>query len=163
VGPLRADRDLADLVAPRVEVLHLLEAGLLDEAALVGAVIGHQGVRRGVEALDETAALLVDVEAIRAADPLHAALFDPRFGPREELAREVGVVDGVEEAEEAGVVLVAREVLAIDLGGDAPDGLAAPVRDPAGALGVLEERVLLRVEAIRDVEVEGADVVGSPA
>ena len=90
---------------------------------------------------------------------LHPAGLEPRLGLGEERARDLGVVDGVEEAEEAGVVLVALEVLAVDLRGDAADALAVLVRDEDGALGVLEERVLLRVEPILQVHVERADVV----
>ena len=103
--------------------------------------------------------LLVDRERERAARALHPLAAKPALGAREELARDLGVVDGVEEAEEARVVVVALEVLAIDLRGDATDALAVAVRGEDGALGVLEEGVLLRVEPILQVHVERADVV----
>ncbi len=55
---------------------------------------------------------------------------------------------------------MAIEVLAVDLRGDPADALAALVRHEDGALGVLEEGVLLRVEALLDVQIDGTDVVG---
>ncbi len=50
--------------------------------------------------------LLVDVERERPARALHPLAAEPALGAREERARDLLVVDGVEEAEEAGVVVV---------------------------------------------------------
>ncbi len=106
VGALGAGRHLADVVLPRVDVLELGVAGLLDEAALVAVVVRHHRHRRVVEALDQAAQLLVDGERHRPAEPLHPAALDPGLGLGEQRAGDLGVVDGVEEAEHAGVVMV---------------------------------------------------------
>src|SRR5262245_52182257 len=75
-----------------------------------------------------------------------------------ELSGDLGIVDGVEEAEEAGAVLVTCEVFAVDLRGDSADALAIAVGGEDDAFGMLEERVLLRAESLLQLEVERADV-----
>jgi hypothetical protein len=158
-GAAGAGGDLAGDVAPGEDVLELGVAGLLDEAALVGAVVGHEDHRRGAEAVDEAADLLVDAEAHGAPDGGHPAGAVPALGGAEQGLGDGGVVDGVEEAEEAGAVPVVGEVLPVDLGGAAPHRLPVAVGDHQNALGVEEEGVFGR-EALGEIQVEGADPVG---
>src|SRR5205823_286082 len=62
-------------------------------------------------------------------------------------------------AEHAGVVLVDLQVFLIDLRRDTADTFSVLVSEPRRPLGVLEERVLLLIEPLRDVHVERADPV----
>ena len=73
--------------------------------------------------------------------------------------RHLLVVDRVEKTEEANVVLVASQVLAIDLRGAAPD--AEPVAEGREdhAFAVLEERIL-EAQAILHVHVQRTDIIG---
>jgi hypothetical protein len=141
-GAAGAGGDLAGGVAPGEDVLELGVARLLDEPPLVGQVVGHQDHRRRVEAVHEAADLLVDAEAHGPPDRGHPTLPDPRLRGLEQRPGHGGVVDGVEEAKEAGVVLVAGQVLPVDLGGAAAHRLAVAVGDQEGPLGVEEEGVL---------------------
>src|SRR5262249_10920799 len=100
------------------------------------------------------ARLLVDVERQRPAHALDAALLEPRARAVDEGATDLVVVDRVEEAEEARVVLPHLEVLAVDLRGAAPDEPPVLPRGGDGDLRAVEERVLLRVEAIPELHVE---------
>ena len=120
----------------------------------------HHDHRWRVEAIDEAPRLFVDVQRIRTPDPLHPAAAEPLGRLAQQRLGDLRIVEGVEEAEEAGVVLVALEVEAIDLRRDAADRLTIPVRDPSRGLAVIEEGVLLGVDTIAHVHVEWADVAG---
>jgi hypothetical protein len=58
------------------------------------------------------------------------------------------------------LVLMASEVLVVDLGRDPPDRPTVAVGDPGRPLGVLEERVLLGIELVRDLEIERPNIRG---
>jgi hypothetical protein len=123
----------------------------------VRARVPHHEVGRRVEALDEDADLFVDVERQRTAHPLHAPSPEPARGGVDEGPADGLVVDRVEEAEEAGLVVPHAQVLAIDLRRAAAD---EPAISPGGEerhVGALEERVLPRVEPLAELEVEGRD------
>ncbi|MCZ7680192.1 MAG: hypothetical protein M5U28_16070 [Sandaracinaceae bacterium] len=83
-----------------------------------------------------------------------------RSAAAEELLRHLAVVDRVEEAEVPRAILVGALPVAIDARRDPPDGLPAPQGHEERGLGVLEERVLLRVEALLDLEAERRDPRG---
>ena len=121
-------------------------------------MVRHENVGRRVEAVDEAANLFVHVGRHRTACARDAAARQPLFGSGQERPRDLHVVDGVEKAPEAGRVLVAIQVLAIDRRRYAPDALAVSVRREDRALGVREEGVLLRVEPVLQVLVERTDV-----
>ena len=111
-----------------------------------------------VEALDEAAHLFVDGEGHRTASGLHALLLQPGLRFIKERLGDARVVDRVQEAEESHIVLVMGEVLAINLSRDTAHALPVLVGGEHHALGVLEERVFLRIEAILDVHVERTNV-----
>ncbi len=157
-GALHALVRLAHRVLPRVEVLDLCVPGLLDEASLVARVVRHGDVGRGVEAFDEAADFLVHVEREGPAGALHPLALQPAARPVEELARDLFVVDGIEEAEETSVVAVSLEVLAVDLRRRPPHARAAPVGTEHRPLAVLEERILARIELVLEQQVERPDV-----
>src|SRR5580704_15949689 len=133
------------VVVPAEEVLLLRVAGLLREPALVGAGVGHVEHGGVLEALDEHADLLVRVERHRAVDALHALLAQPALGALEQGARDVLVVDRVEVAEVAGVVLPRVEPGAVDGGGGPADEAAVLPRGEERDLRVLVDGILLRV------------------
>ena len=105
--------------------------------------------------------LLVDVERQRPARVLHPLAAQPALGAREERARDLLVVDGVEEAEEArSRRRSARGARDRSCAVNRPTHQPFAVGAEDGALAVLEERVLLRVEAVLQLHVERADVGG---
>ncbi len=160
---LGARRDRARLVAPGEEVLQLRQARLLDEPTLPRTRVSHHDVGRRVEALDEGAHLLPDVEGEGPAHALHVPRREPPLGRIEQGVRHLRVVDRVEEAEEAGVVLVDAQVLAVDGRRDAAHEPAVAPRREDRALAVLEERVLLRVQPCADVHFERRHEAGVAA
>ena len=76
-------------------------------------------------------------------DALHALLAQPGLGGGEQAGEDLGIVDGLEQAEVPGRVLVALDVQVVHLRADAADRLGAAIGDPELRAGVLEERVLL--------------------
>src|SRR5262249_16376385 len=74
------------------------------------------------------------------------------------LARDLVVVDRVEEAPEARRVVVPVEVTAIDLRRDAPHARAVLVSRKEDPFGVLEERIFLGVQPVLELLVERANV-----
>ena len=85
-----------------------------------------------------------------------------RFMPRalsqearaiDEGATNLGIVDGIEKTEEAGLVFVAVEVRAVDLCGDAPRSAPVAKRHEASPVGVPEERVFL-AQPVFQLEIE---------
>ena len=108
-------------------------------------------------ALDEHADLFVHVEREGAAHLLHAPTLEPLGRRVDQRLADLVVVDGVEEAEEAGLVAVQAQVLVVDLRGRAPDQAAVLPRCEEGDLAALEEGVLRGGEARAEVELEGRD------
>ena len=87
---------------------------------------------------------------------LHAAHLEPGGRRVDQRAADPHVVDGVEEAVKAAAIVVASEVLAIDLRRDAPHQLAVLVGREQRRLGVLEERVLARRQPVALLHVRAA-------
>jgi hypothetical protein len=134
------------------QVAHLTVALLLDPGAVVTRHVAHHQVRRGVEPLDQKSGLVVDRERERPRGPAHAAASEPLFGRFEQRGEQLGIVLRLEEAEVSSRIAVALEMQAVDLGADPPDRLLAPERQPVGDLGMLEIRVLLRIEVLQALE-----------
>ena len=89
----------------------------------------------------------------------HALGPQPGFGRFEQRLENGGIVDPFDEAEMAGGVVVLGQMQGIDLRRDAPDrNLAAPGQ-PEGAFGMLEERIVGRVEVDFPLEVKRRDPV----
>ena len=74
-----------------------------------------------------------------------------------ERARDLDVVDRVEEAEETGLVLPHAQVLAVDRRGAAPDEAAVLPRREERDVRAIEERVVLGIEPLADLEAERRD------
>jgi hypothetical protein len=76
----------------------------------------------------------------------------------EKLANNLAVVDRVEKAEKACLVLVAREMLAVYLRRDATDASAILVGAEDRSFGMEEKRILSRIEPIAQLDVERAHI-----
>mgnify|MGYP003693662943 CR=1 FL=1 len=87
---------------------------------------------------------------------LHALGAQPVLGGGEQRGEDRRVVLGHQAAEMAGVVGVALEIGAIDLGGDAADHPAGAARQEELHLDVAEQRVLLGREGFLPLDVRDA-------
>jgi hypothetical protein len=151
-------RRVLDVVVVREQVLDLGVAARLDPAAGIGRVVGHQQHRGAVEAPDHQPDLLVDRQAERTGDPLHALGAQPVLGRLEQGGEDRRIVLGDQAAEMAGVVVVALEIGAIDLRRDPPDHLAGAASEEELHLDMPKQRVLLRREGLVALDVEVRDV-----
>ena len=93
----------------------------------------------------------------RAEHPVAATLAQPAPGGLQQRARCLGVILALKPPEHAPlVVLEAVEVL-VDMRADPPDRLPVAVSEEILRLGVLEKRVLARIEALLEVHQKRRD------
>jgi hypothetical protein len=107
-----------------------------------------QDHRAQLEPLDQDPDLVVGGEVHRAEESPPAALDQPPLGGTEQSRRHLRVVDRLEEAEHPVVSPLDLVPAAIDLGGDAPDRLAAALGEEVLGLAVLEPGVLASIEEL---------------
>src|SRR3954467_11992399 len=153
-------RALVDLQAPHVEVDPLRHPRALGQVLVVGVLPRLLDHRLALEAVDQDARLVVHREVERPDDLAAVTLAQPPLGGRGEPAGGVVVVLALEEAEQPPVVPLVVVEVAVDLGADAADRLAAPPGDEQLGVTVVEERVLLAAQELLALEDERGDPLG---
>ena len=137
------------LTVVREEVHRLAEAVALDQPLIVGRVVRHHDEGRAIEAADQQPDVVVDRQVLGPANQLHPFRAEERRRRVEERSRHLLAVDRLEQPEEAGLLAVARHVRVVHDRRDAPGDVAARVaREEQLHVGVLEERVLRRIQEI---------------
>ena len=91
-------------------------------------VVGANDVRL-IEAMNQQAALVIDVQAERTANDPHPLGAEEFLGFGEQRREDGVIVDRIDEAEETAIVLVSRQMCAVDRGDDPPDGEAVAEGD----------------------------------
>ncbi len=120
--------------------------------------MAHHHVGWAVEAFDQQAGFLVDVEVEWPARAAHAVVAQPAFGVLEQGVEDLGPVRRLDRAEEAGGILVAIEVQLVDLGADPADRLTIGAGQPGAPAGMAKERIALR-QCLPPLHVQGRDPV----
>ena len=140
------DRVRAHAIGEKIGFLG--EAGALQQTRCPWPRLRHEHRRRRVEALDLQAYLLVDREVERAHHLRHAFCAQPiRRGGEQRVGRFL-IVEAIEKAEMAGAVLMAFEMMTIDLRADASHRRAVAGRDKQPRLAELEKRPFFRVDPV---------------
>ena len=134
------------LAPERIEVLDLPEPIGLDQLRVPGTVMRHHEEGRGVEPLDEQAALVIERGVHRPADRRHALGMKPILRRIEEAAGRLGIVVALEEAEEAPLLLVAVDVAGVHDRRDPADVHPISSGEKRPALRPLVERVRAEAE-----------------
>jgi hypothetical protein len=148
------------LLPPRQEILGLLESVSLEQRRIVGGVVGHHDERRAGLAPDEKTRNLVRREARRTPHHLEATLAQPVPDRVEQSRGHGGVVDALEEPEEADGLFVELLVTAVPNRADAADGLGSTQGEERLSLGMQVKRVLRRVERVPHVQLQRRNPVG---
>jgi hypothetical protein len=123
----------------------------------------HHEIGRRVEAVDQGPGLVVDREAEGPGHPLHAAQTQPGGRGVDQEPESLLVVDGFQKAEMAGGVVVALEMRLVDLGRNAPDGLAVEEHHPIAASMPARNGFFFAFKWSSRSMVSGWTQVGSPA
>ena len=113
--------------------------------------------RLALEALDQHAALVVQLEVHRPDHPLAAALAQPRLAAAEQRVEHLLVVLELEEPEHPPAAVVELVEGVVDLGGDPPDHAPAAAREEVLGLAVLEVRVQPPVQEHVALELQRRD------
>ena len=143
-GELLVERSEHIDVAPEgVHVLRLPQAVVLQQATVVGPIVGHHEEGRRIEPLDQQAALVVHRRIEGPAHDIEAALANPLIGRVEQAVGHLLVVDRFEEAEETARIVIPVIVGLVD---NRRDAAARPI-------------VTQRQERL---DVGGADRTGGP-
>lgn len=142
--PLRQGMVAGEVAGEVVGVF--FEAGLLDEAVVIGMVVGHAEGGAMLEAFDQDAAAVGADQPARADDAVQAAAARPGEGGFEEGGGGLAVFDDFEEAEEGGFGLAVGVVVAVLHDGEATERLPFAFDEEEGGSGVLVKGVLAGVE-----------------
>jgi len=124
------------------EVFCFGETGVCYEVGVVLWIVGHHESRRGIESIDQQAALVVGCEVHWAEDSFHALVAGPIDGGVEQGAADFRVIYGFEEPEERCLIGVETDVVVIDQGRYSAHVGAVARGDPHLDFRVLEKRVL---------------------
>ena len=103
-------RQHVDVAPEGVHVLGLAEAVVLQQPRVIGRVVGHHEGRRGVEAVDQQAHLVVQRRIGRPAEAVDALIGKPLPHGVQQAVGHLLIVDALEEAEEAAALVVALVV-----------------------------------------------------
>ena len=135
----------------RHQVLRLGQAGALQQARVVGWIVGHHDRRRPVVGVEQDAHRLGGGGIDRPAQPRHAARLHPLRGGVDQRARHRIVVHRLEEAEEAGALVVKAVVVMVDDRRHRARHRPVAARQEQLNLGVPVERVVFGVELLLEV------------
>ena len=130
------------------KVLRLHEAGALHEGGVVARIPRRHDHRVFTEAVHQQTALVIRRRVHGTAHGVEAAAAQPCFGGGKQGAGDFLVIAALEETKEAhavGMELVVRSILDR---GDSTDGPAVAERQEESTVGLLVERVGLRVERV---------------
>ena len=153
-------REHIDASPEGVEVLRLGESPALHELFVVGRVVRHHKVGRGIETFDQQADGMVHRRIHRAADGCAPLGFEPGGRRVEQSVGDSLVIDTLEEAEEADPVVVALEMPNIVDRGDSPDDLFAALRQKGLNAVAFVERGFFEPDQFLFVHADGGDPVG---
>ena len=143
----RRHRRLARVHVQRHQILGLGQPRGLQQARIVGGIVGHQDGGREIVGIQQGAHRLGRGRVHRPPQVGHAACLQPLSSGVQQRARHHHQVLGLEEAEEAGTLIVEAVVLMVDDGGDGAHDRAVVVRQERLDRGMPVERVCVSVSS----------------